>query len=85
MRLYFRIAFLTCCFLIIAVLVPLPASMAYASSTNTFAPGYALWDETSVLINSATSKIMPSQDELPNLHGAEGVHTSSFLIFLLSY
>ncbi|PNT31436.1 hypothetical protein POPTR_006G133000v4 [Populus trichocarpa] len=53
------------------VLVPLPASMAYASSMNTFAPGYALWDETSVLINSATSKIMPSQDELPNLHGAE--------------
>ncbi|XP_024460265.1 protein REVEILLE 8 isoform X4 [Populus trichocarpa] len=55
------------------VLVPLPASMAYASSMNTFAPGYALWDETSVLINSATSKIMPSQDELPNLHGAEGI------------
>lgn len=53
------------------VLVPLPASMAYPSSMNTFAPGYALWDETSVLINSATSKIMPSQDELPNLHGAE--------------
>ncbi|KAJ6993455.1 protein REVEILLE 8-like isoform X3 [Populus alba x Populus x berolinensis] len=67
------------------VLVPLPASMAYPSSMNTLAPGYALWDETSVLINSATSKIMPSQDELPNLHGAEGVHTSSFLIFLLSY
>nr|UER43234.1 RVE8.2 protein [Populus tomentosa] len=53
------------------VLVPLPASMAYPSSMNTLAPGYALWDETSVLINSATSKIMPSQDELPNLHGAE--------------
>ncbi|KAL9399181.1 hypothetical protein Peur_008142 [Populus x canadensis] len=53
------------------VLVPLPASMAYPSSMNTFAHGYALWDETSVLINSSTSKIMPSQDELPNLHGAE--------------
>ncbi|KAG6771934.1 hypothetical protein POTOM_023329 [Populus tomentosa] len=55
------------------VLVPLPASMAYPSSMNTLAPGYALWDETSVLINSATSKIMPSQDELPNLHGAEAL------------
>ncbi|XP_061963211.1 protein REVEILLE 8-like [Populus nigra] len=53
------------------VLVPLPASMAYPLSMNTFAHGYALWDETSVLINSSTSKIMPSQDELPNLHGAE--------------
>ncbi|KAH8505573.1 hypothetical protein H0E87_012701 [Populus deltoides] len=64
------------------VLVPLPASMAYPSSMNTFAPGYALWDETSVLINSAASKIMSSQDELPNLHGAEadtvsGLGTSS--------
>ncbi|CAK7342918.1 unnamed protein product [Dovyalis caffra] len=54
------------------VLVPLPASMAYPSSMNTFAPGYAPWDETSLLINSATSTIMPSQDELSNLHRAEG-------------
>ncbi|KAF9680324.1 hypothetical protein SADUNF_Sadunf06G0109300 [Salix dunnii] len=52
------------------VLIPLPASMAYPSSMNTCAPGHASWDETSML-NSATSKIMPSQDELANLHGAE--------------
>ncbi|KAJ6746619.1 PROTEIN REVEILLE 8 [Salix koriyanagi] len=53
------------------VLMPLPATMAYPSSMNTYAPGHASWDETSMLINSATSKIMPSQDELANLHGAE--------------
>ncbi|XP_011048428.1 PREDICTED: protein REVEILLE 8-like isoform X2 [Populus euphratica] len=46
-------------------------SMAYPSSMNTFTPGYAPWDETSMLITSATRKIMPSQDELANFHGAE--------------
>ncbi|XP_012082262.2 protein REVEILLE 8 [Jatropha curcas] len=53
------------------VLVPLPASMAYTSSINTLAPGYPPWDDTSLLINTATSKIMPSQDEFTNLQGAE--------------
>eukprot|EP00257_Ricinus_communis_P019471 XP_015578476.1 protein REVEILLE 8 isoform X2 [Ricinus communis] len=52
------------------VLLPLPASLAYPSSMNTLAPGYAPWDDTSMLINTATSKIMPSQDEF-TLHGAE--------------
>jgi hypothetical protein len=59
--------------------------MAYPSSMNTFTPGYAPWDETSMLITSATRKIMPSQDELANFHGAEGVHTSLFVIFMLLY
>ncbi|KAI5560913.1 hypothetical protein POPTR_016G083900v4 [Populus trichocarpa] len=50
-------------------------SMAYPSSMNTFTPGYAPWDETSMLITSATRKIMPSQDELANFHGAEDIGT----------
>ncbi|KAG6744063.1 hypothetical protein POTOM_052772 [Populus tomentosa] len=53
------------------VSLPLPVSMAYPSSMNTFTPGYAPWDETSMFITSATKKIMPSQDELANFHGAE--------------
>ncbi|XP_011048429.1 PREDICTED: protein REVEILLE 8-like isoform X3 [Populus euphratica] len=57
------------------VLLPLPVSMAYPSSMNTFTPGYAPWDETSMLITSATRKIMPSQDELANFHGAEDIGT----------
>lgn len=46
-------------------------SMPYPSSMNTFTPGYAPWDETSMFITSATRKIMPSQDEFANFHGAE--------------
>ncbi|KAF9664988.1 hypothetical protein SADUNF_Sadunf16G0075500 [Salix dunnii] len=53
------------------VLVPLPASIAYPSSMNTFTPEYAPWDETSMLITSATRKIMLSQDDLNSFHGAE--------------
>ncbi|KAG6745062.1 hypothetical protein POTOM_051704 [Populus tomentosa] len=53
------------------VLLPLPVSMPYPSSMNTFTPGYAPWDETSMFITSATRKIMPSQDEFANFHGAE--------------
>nr|QSD99698.1 MYB family transcription factor [Melilotus albus] len=47
------------------VLVPLPASFAYGSSTNTLVPaGYVTWDETSMLMNTC-------QDELNILHGNE--------------
>ncbi|KAJ6778392.1 hypothetical protein OIU74_002227 [Salix koriyanagi] len=45
--------------------------MAYPSSMNTFTPEYAPWDETSMLITTATRKIMLSQDELNSFHGAE--------------
>ncbi|KAJ1375412.1 SANT/Myb domain [Sesbania bispinosa] len=53
------------------VLVPLPASIHYASSTNTLAPGYATWDETSMLMNAGSNKPMICQDELNILHGNE--------------
>ncbi|XP_021289952.1 protein REVEILLE 8-like [Herrania umbratica] len=53
------------------VLVSLQASMAYPSSINTIAPGYAPWDEASLLVNTAPSKIMPPQDEFTRLQGAE--------------
>ncbi|XP_045831320.1 protein REVEILLE 8 isoform X1 [Trifolium pratense] len=47
------------------VLLPLPASIAYGSSTNSLLPaGYVTWDETSMLMDSC-------QDELNNLHGNE--------------
>ncbi|CAI8602665.1 unnamed protein product [Vicia faba] len=47
------------------VLVPLPASIAYGSSSNNLLPaGYVTWDETSMLMNTC-------QDELNNLHGNE--------------
>ncbi|KAK9289334.1 hypothetical protein L1049_007489 [Liquidambar formosana] len=53
------------------VLVPLQASMAYPSSLNSLVPGFSPWDDTSMLINTASSGIMPSQDEYTNLHGVE--------------
>ncbi|OMO72616.1 hypothetical protein CCACVL1_17691 [Corchorus capsularis] len=53
------------------VLVPLQASMAYPSSINTIGPGFAPWDEASMLVNTPTSKIMPPQDEFTSLRGAE--------------
>lgn len=47
------------------VLMPLiPASIAYASSANTLPPGYATWDETSILMNAGSNKSMTYQDEL---------------------
>ncbi|XWS59729.1 hypothetical protein CRYUN_Cryun08bG0147000 [Craigia yunnanensis] len=53
------------------VLVPLRASMAYPSSINTIAPGYASWDEASMLVNTASSKIMPPHDDFTSLRVAE--------------
>ncbi|XP_021891570.1 protein REVEILLE 8 isoform X2 [Carica papaya] len=53
------------------VLMPLQASMAYPSSLNTVSPGYASWDEASLIIHTASSKIMPLQDEFTNIRGAE--------------
>ncbi|KAL2587389.1 hypothetical protein AAZV13_13G108500 [Glycine max] len=50
------------------VLVPLPASVGYASSRNTLAPGFASWDETSLLMNAGADKPMTCQDELNNVH-----------------
>ncbi|XVE96768.1 hypothetical protein REPUB_Repub02eG0251300 [Reevesia pubescens] len=50
---------------------PLQASMAYPSSINIIAPGYAPWDEASMLVNTPSSKIMPPQDEFASLRGAE--------------
>ncbi|KAH1216734.1 Protein REVEILLE 8 [Glycine max] len=66
------------------VLVPLPASVGYASSRNTLAPGFASWDETSLLMNAGADKPMTCQDELNNVHhGNEGMHTpfSTFICY----
>ncbi|XVF76525.1 hypothetical protein PTKIN_Ptkin13bG0272600 [Pterospermum kingtungense] len=51
-----------------AFLVPLQASVAYPSSINTIAPGYA-----SMLVNTSSSKIILPQDELTSLRVAEGL------------
>ncbi|KAL5131217.1 Protein REVEILLE 8 [Glycine soja] len=48
------------------VLVPLLASVGYTSSRNTLAPGFASWDETSVLVNAGVDKPRTCQDELNN-------------------
>ncbi|ESW16515.1 hypothetical protein PHAVU_007G162800 [Phaseolus vulgaris] len=53
------------------VLVPLPASIGYASSTNMLAHGFAAWDETSLLMNIGASKSLTCQDEPNNLCGNE--------------
>ncbi|MED6183693.1 Protein REVEILLE 8 [Stylosanthes scabra] len=53
------------------VLMPLPASIAYAPSTNALAPGYVTWDEASLLVNPGSNKSSTCQDELSNLHGIE--------------
>ncbi|KAJ8754275.1 hypothetical protein K2173_002175 [Erythroxylum novogranatense] len=53
------------------VLVPMAAPMAYPSSMNAIVPGFAPWDDTPMLINTATSKVMLSQDEFPSLQGTE--------------
>lgn len=52
------------------VLVPLQASMAFPSSLNSFGSGYSPWDDSSMLINTKSNGITPSQDEY-NLHGVE--------------
>ncbi|KAL5155332.1 Protein REVEILLE 8 [Glycine soja] len=58
------------------VLLPMPASMVYVSSTSTLPPGYVTWDENSLLMNSGSNKSVPCKDELANLLGNEGTHTS---------
>ncbi|XP_057424701.1 protein REVEILLE 8 [Lotus japonicus] len=57
------------------VLMPLiPASIAYASSANTLPPGYATWDETSILMNAGSNKSMTYQDELNKADiGSKGI------------
>ncbi|KAF8396642.1 hypothetical protein HHK36_018266 [Tetracentron sinense] len=52
-------------------LVSLQASMAYTSTLNCLAPGYSPWHDTAMLINTKSSRIMPSQDEFTNLLGVE--------------
>lgn len=67
------VGILTCNFLWQwAVLVPLQASVAFHSSLHSLAPGYSPWDETSMLINTPTSGIIPPPEEY-NLHGVEGM------------
>ncbi|KAE9589975.1 putative transcription factor MYB-HB-like family [Lupinus albus] len=51
------------------VLMPLPASIAFASSILT--PGYATWGETSLLMNAGSDQSMTCEKELGNLHGNE--------------
>ncbi|WCJ26653.1 Homeodomain-like superfamily protein [Euphorbia peplus] len=53
------------------VLLPLGASLPYPSSLNNLPHGYAPWDDTSVLLNTATSQFMHSQDEFTDIHAAE--------------
>ncbi|KAK4272906.1 hypothetical protein QN277_021398 [Acacia crassicarpa] len=53
------------------VLVPLPASIAYVSSTNTIVPGYATWDETSMPINAGSNRCIPCQEDITTLIGSE--------------
>ncbi|XP_071734768.1 protein REVEILLE 8 isoform X2 [Rutidosis leptorrhynchoides] len=50
------------------VLIPLQASIGYPSSMSTLSPGYAPWDDTSLLINSGG--MMSSQEEF-DLQGFE--------------
>ncbi|KAJ4979249.1 hypothetical protein NE237_010029 [Protea cynaroides] len=50
---------------------PLQASMAYPSTLNCLVSGYSPWEDTSMLINSASSGTAPSLDENTNLHGVE--------------
>ncbi|KAE8689755.1 Protein REVEILLE 5 [Hibiscus syriacus] len=58
------------------VLLPLQASMGFPSPINAIPPGYGPWDEASTLVNTASSKIMPPQDEFASLRGAEGMNSS---------
>ncbi|KAH1070549.1 hypothetical protein GYH30_007562 [Glycine max] len=53
------------------VLLPLPASMVYVSSTSALPPGYVTWDENSLLMNSGSNKSVPCNDELAYLLGNE--------------
>lgn len=68
----------------LSVLVPLQASLAYPSSLNSLPPGYAPWDEASMLLNTESSEIMPSQDEYSNFYGVEGMQFN-VLIFRVMY
>lgn len=61
--------------LIVAVLLPLQASLGYASSLSGLASGYSPWDHDTSLLMSPSGRILPPQDEIEyDLHGYEGVH-----------
>jgi hypothetical protein len=45
--------------------------MAYPLSVNTLVPGYASWDDPTLLINAESSKIMPPQDDFTDLDEVE--------------
>lgn len=64
------------------VLVPLQPTMGYPS-VSTLAPGYVPWEEATVLMNNAPSKIMTPQDEFSNRQGAEGMFVSLPFLFSL--
>jgi len=46
--------------------------MAYPSSLTSLPLGYSPWDDTSMLLNTASGGMMLSEDE-HNLHGLEGM------------
>ncbi|XP_023767856.1 protein REVEILLE 8 isoform X2 [Lactuca sativa] len=59
------------------VLLPLQASLGYASSLSGLASGYSPWDHDTSLLMSPSGRILPPQDEIEyDLHGYEGVHAS---------
>lgn len=70
-------------FLGLSVLVPLQASIAYPSLLNNLAPGYSPWDDTSMLINASSSKIVTSHDDLTSLPRTEGMPTPFFVLVLM--
>ncbi|XP_019058422.1 PREDICTED: protein REVEILLE 8-like isoform X2 [Tarenaya hassleriana] len=51
--------------------MPLQVSTPFPSPSNILS-GFAPWDESSVLINTGSSRVVSTQDELATLRGAEG-------------
>lgn len=59
------------------VLAPIPATMSFSSSLNSVATGYPTWDDASLVINNASTAVVPSQDD-HTLNGVEDVGSKGF-------
>ena len=52
---------------------------------NAIASTYSPWDETSIMINPASNKILLSHEEFTSFEGTEGMYTLFFYLFCLIY
>jgi len=59
--------------------------MSFPTQINNL-PGYTPWDDdTSALLNIAVSGVIPPEDELDTLCGAEGMRSHLYSVFIFCF